>query len=149
MKTYNLNDRRCQLYLTRVERRRDDLLSDTTFTKASRIISEIRKRGDQALLKHIRMSDLKDFDAGEIRLAGRPAGATDEIAEDLRWAIDAAVDTVRRMHREQVPEDAAHETNGTVVVTRLRPVSSVGIVLPSHPQADLVVLVGTVVPARA
>jgi len=148
MKVYHVKDEKGQRFLGRLERRRELLLSEQTFAKARAVISEIRKRGDRALLKHIRALDLEGLSGDEIRLTGIPSGSEEELPDDLRRAIDASVDAVTRFHRGQVSEGYTQENDGTLLSLRLHSVPSVGIVLPSRHHVDLTSLIMLAVPAR-
>ncbi|MCG6964589.1 MAG: histidinol dehydrogenase [Acidobacteria bacterium] len=148
MKVYHVKDEKGRRLLARLERRRGLLLSDQTFTKARTVISEIRKRGDRALLKHIRALDLEGLAGDEIRLTGMPTSGEEELSDDLRRALDASIDAVTRFHREQVSEGYTQENDGTLLSLRLRPVPSAGIVLPSRYHVDLTSLIMLAVPAR-
>jgi len=148
MKVYHVKEEKAEKYLARLEQRRERLLSDQTFAKARGVISEIRKRGDRALLKHIRTLDLDELAGHEIRLTGVPTGDENELGDELRRAIDASIDSVRRFHRQQVSEGFTTEGDGSLLSLRLRPVPSVGVVLPTRHHVDITTLIMAVVPAQ-
>ncbi len=148
MKVYHAKEEKGQKYLARLEGRREKLLSDQTFARARAVITEIRKRGDRALLKHIRALDLDELKGEEIRLTGVPTGSEAELGDELRRAIDTAIDSVRRFHRQQVSEGFTLEGDGTLLSLRLRAVPSVGVVLPTRHHVDITSLVMAVVPAQ-
>ncbi len=148
MKVYHVKEEKGQKYVLRIEGRREKLLSDQTFAKARSVISEIRKRGDRALLKHIQTLDLEELAGDEIRLTGTPTGDEHEVTDELRQAIDASIDAVGRFHREQISEGFTLEGDGSLLSLRLRPIPSAGVVLPSRHHVDLTTLIMAVIPAQ-
>jgi len=148
MKTFKLDDSRGQRYLARVLARGETLLDDALLGRVRGVADEIRKRGDAALLKHIRARDLDRMGGREIRI-GAPSGSTEaELGEELCRALDAAVDSARRYHRGQLPESSRHLAEGSFASLDVQPVPSVGIVLGGAEGMPLTSLVMAVVPAR-
>lgn len=148
MKVYRVTEEKGQRYLARIEGRRTALLSDQTFARAKSTIAEIRKRGDQALMKHIRAFDLEALGGGDIRLVGTATSRDETLPDDIVRAVDASIDAVTRFHRQQRLEGYTDEHAGTMLSLRLRPVPAVGVVVPGRQHIDLTSIIMAVVPAR-
>jgi histidinol dehydrogenase len=148
MKTFRLDDVRGQRYLARVLARSETLLDDGLLGRVRAVADEIRKRGDAALLKHIRARDLDRMSGREIRIGAPTGPAEAELGDELRQALDAAIDSARRYHRGQLPEGTRHDSEGSFAALEVRPVPSVGIVLGGADGMPLTSLVMAVVPAR-
>lgn len=148
MRTLKLDDPRGQRYLDRVSARGDRLLGEEAVARAEEVVREVRRRGDAALLKRLRSHDLAGVAGREIRLGAPGAAPESEIGEELRNALDTAVDAVRRVHRAQLPAGSRIEHEGSSVAVRVAPVPSVGVVLAGVERIDLTALVMALVPAR-
>ena len=148
MKIFHLHDAKCERYLTRLDNRPGQLLGDQVFARARAIVADIRRRGDQALLKHIKGYDLDGLSRREIRLGSVENMGEEDVAEDLQWAIDACIDALQRFHRQQQRNGYEIDHDSTRTGLRVHPVASVGVVLPSRQAVDLTSLIMTVVPAR-
>jgi len=148
MKTYHAGDDRAEKYLSRLDGRRGRLLTDALLARARNTVTAIRKRGDRELMKHIRGADLSGLAAREIQLSGGVDAVAGDLPDHVMRALDAAWEAARRFHRAQVPEGFTQNTDGTLAGWRIRPVPSVGIVVPGRERAALSTLIGTVVPAR-
>ncbi len=148
MRTFKLDDARGQRYLDRLLTRGEKLLGDGAVARAAEVVAEIRRRGDAALLKRIRGRDLAGFKGRELRLGAATVADEGEVGEQLRQALDTAVDAVRRVHRSQQMVGSRVENDGTAVTVEVRPVSSVGVALAGVERLDLTALIMALVPAQ-
>ncbi len=148
MKVYRADEEKAERFLERLDTRSARVLSDQTIARARAVIAEIRRRGDAALARHIRTLDLAGLEAREVRLAGGAGAAGAEVADEVARAIDAAIESVQKFHRSQVLEGFTEEHDGTWASWRLRPVQSVGVIVPGHEHPQLTEAVMAVVPAR-
>jgi histidinol dehydrogenase len=145
MRVYRLSEPQANRFLARTAGRGDVVVDDTLRARVAKTVSSIRRRGDQALLRHIRNDDLQDVSPPPIRTAAGPTAASEELGDAVRWALNAALEETRRVHLEHTPT-ADCEGNGSR--RRTRAVGSVGLVLPHRRHPDLVRLIGSLVPAR-
>lgn len=117
--------------------------------RVTEIMTDVRLRGDEALVDMARRYDNVDLADVEIP-AERWDAALANLDPVLRRALKRATDNIRRFHAAQLPEDVVLEVEPGVRVTRRWvPLRSVGIYAPgglaAYPSS---VLMG-VVPARA
>ena len=102
-----------------------------THERVREIISDVRARGDSALLEFTRRFDGVPLAAIEVGTAEFAAAETALDAEQRR-AIDRAIANVRRFHEAQVGTALRVETEAGVVCERqFRPIDAVGLYVPA------------------
>ncbi len=148
MKVYHVGDDRAERFLARLDGRRERLLSDAVLAKVRNTVQAIRKRGDRELMKYIRQADLSGLGANEIQISGAVDSREGDLPDHVVRALDGVWEAARRFHRAQVPEGFTQTGDGTMTGWRLRPVPSVGIVVPGGERAAMAALIGAAVPAR-
>ena len=97
----------------------------------ARIIDQVRVDGDLALKALTRRFDQVSVD--KLRLdESEMASAASQLSSDLREAIDAAIGTLERYHRETLPKPFEVETAPGVRCGRMiRPIETVGLYVPA------------------
>jgi histidinol dehydrogenase len=102
-----------------------------TYERVREIISDVRARGDSALLEFTRRFDGVALPAIEVGTAEFAAAETALDAEQ-RQAIDRAIANVRRFHEAQIGTALRVETEAGVVCERqFRPIDAVGLYVPA------------------
>lgn len=132
----------------RLVRRGESVLDARTLRKAEKIVREVRKRGDKALLDFARRLDgsLAESAAGlalapeEIDPRDLPAGFTE--------ALERAIVAVERFHLPQVRSGYRLEDEGVLLEERITPLRRVGLYVPGGRASYPSTVVMTVVPAR-
>ena len=116
---------------------------------AARIIADVQKRGDAALIEWTRKLDGLDLTTGiwvpqrEIDLAGN------DVSKDLRNAIEHAARNIRRVAEKQLPHGWTLEVEpGVSIRQEVRPIESVGCYIPGGRYSLLSTLLMTVIPAQ-
>ncbi len=112
--------------------RRPAQQNSTAFQEQVReIISDVRTRGDSALLEFTRRFDGVALTAIEVSAAEFAAAET-ALNTEQRQAIDRAIANVRRFHEAQVGTPLRVETEPGVVCERqFRPIDAVGLYVPA------------------
>jgi histidinol dehydrogenase len=117
---------------------------------ASRIIAEVQKRGDRALL-----SWSAKLDGDAVRKRGlwinreEMAAASHRVDRNFLRAVEHAATNVRRVAEKQLPQEwSLRVENGVTVRQLVRPLDSIGCYIPGGRFALLSTLVMTVVPAQ-
>ncbi|WP_435099238.1 histidinol dehydrogenase [Halarchaeum sp. P4] len=110
------------------------------------IVSRVREEGDAALRQFA--SEFDDVEVGNIDVTDEAERAADDIDDDVREAIETAVENVRAFHEAQMPEDWTEEFDGRELGRRFRPVERVGAYVPGGAAAYPSSVVMTVVPAK-
>jgi histidinol dehydrogenase len=115
---------------------------------SARIVKDVRKKGDAALLRYVRKFDgftgkgLR-VDEDEIR------AALQQVTPEFRSALETAAGNIRRFCEWQKPQDWIHEAQSGVRLGQLvRPLDSVGCYVPGgrHPLPSTLLM--TVIPAQ-
>lgn len=108
------------------------------------VLSQIRLRGDEALLEYTNRFDRRTVTAvPELEIsAGALADALETIGTGERQALELAAERVRRYHQHQKQESWSYqEADGTVLGQQITPLDRVGIYVPggkaSYPSSVL------------
>ncbi len=115
------------------------------------VIAAVRRDGDGALVSLTnRLDRRRATDVGELEIPReRLAEARERIDADLRRALEAAADRIRRYHQHQKQESWSYEeADGTRLGQQITPLDRVGVYVPggkaSYPSSVLM----NVIPAR-
>ena len=98
------------------------------------MVEDVRRRGDAALVEYTRRFDGADVPMDGIRVTTAEFdAAADSLDEDLREALDYAIENVRRFHRAQVRHAAetVQVRPGIIASERHTPIDAVGLYVPS------------------
>ncbi len=107
------------------------------------IISEVRQRGDAALIELTKHFDNLDLKTHTMRISdGELEDCVAQVNIKERNALELAASRIREYHKKQFPEDHSwKETNGAELGWRWRPVSAAGLYVPgglaSYPSSVL------------
>jgi histidinol dehydrogenase len=134
----------------RLVRRGEAVLDGKTLRKAEKIVREVRRRGDRALLDFARRLDGAEGAAvADLALAPLPG---DEGGADLpagfAEALERAIAAVERYHAPQARRGYRMEEDGVSLEERIEPLRRVGLYVPGGRASYPSTVVMTVVPAR-
>jgi histidinol dehydrogenase len=117
---------------------------------AQRIVNDVRRRGDRALLAWTKRLDGMELDRGEIWVSRDELRAARRAASgDLIRAIERAARNIRRVAERQKPQAWKLEVESGVRVAQIvRPLRSVGCYVPGGRFSLLSTLLMTVIPAQ-
>jgi len=139
------------------DRRRSDLAAEKV---ASRIVADVRKRGDQALfawthqLDHVRLTPKSlwvrsgiDKDARQRRSLAANSAA--QVTPGLRAALEHAARNIRRVAERQLPRSWSIAVEpGVRVGQRVTPLDTIGCYVPGGRHSLVSTLLMTAVPAQ-
>lgn len=136
--------------LDRLTRRGEAVLDAKTLSRVEKIVREIRKRGDRALLDSARRFD--GVEAGSVAglaLSPPPSDAgPDGLPAGFVEALERAIAAVERFHAPQVRAGYRLEEEGVELEERVTPLRRVGVYVPGGRASYPSTVVMTVVPAR-
>jgi len=121
----------------------EDLTADEAVV---RIVTDVRQKGDAALLDYMRRVDGVELDSLEVDDAERKQ-AHEEVDSELASALRTAAEQVRSFHQQQMShgfQEFSHGGLGQVV----RPIERVGIYVPGGTAAYPSTVLMTAIPAR-
>ena len=110
------------------------------------IINQVRADGDEALYEFNRRFD--DVDCDTLVATDAISGAADVIDEDVRYALEVAIDRVRAFHERQRRDDWTDDFEGLTLGRQFRPIERVGAYVPGGSAAYPSTVIMTVVPAK-
>ena len=132
----------------RLVRRGDAVLDDKTLRKAEKIVREVRKKGDRALLDFARRLDGAEANSvAELALSSEPVDPADLPAGFVE-ALERAIAAVERYHAPQARTGYRLEEEGIELEERIMPLERVGLYVPGGRASYPSTVVMTVVPAR-
>jgi histidinol dehydrogenase len=112
----------------------------------ARILADVRARGDDAVAEYSARFDGWDGPA-EIDAADA-ARALEDLDDDLRAALERAVEQVRWFHERCRPADWSDERGGARMGVRHEPLERVGVYVPGGLSPLVSTAIMTIVPAR-
>jgi histidinol dehydrogenase len=121
-----------------------------TYRVASRIVSDVRRRGDSALEDWSRKLDETDISGPEIWISKKEmTAAKRRVDKQFLRAVERAAKNVRKVAERQLPRGWSLRVESGVGIRQLvRPLDSVGCYIPGGRFALLSTLVMTAVPAQ-
>jgi histidinol dehydrogenase len=115
--------------------------------RVARIVNDVRRRGDRALLSYARRFDGLTGSV-EVTRAEMQRGAA-SLESDVRRAIAAAARNIRHVARRQVPRGwTTHPVPGVTIVQRVAPLERVGCYVPGGRYPLPSSLLMTAIPAK-
>ncbi|MCZ4408935.1 histidinol dehydrogenase [Cryomorphaceae bacterium 1068] len=124
---------------------RPDFENDRIKESVEEILAEVKNGGDAAVLNFTRRFDDADLDGIKINLEAD----TDDLSEDLKAAINLAIENIERFHRAQTDEVEKIETAPGVTCWRKSlPIEKVGLYVPGGTAPLLSSLMMLGVPAK-
>ena len=134
----------------RLLRRGEAVLDGKTLRRAEKIVQDVRRRGDRALLDYVRRLDgLAASAVADLALAplqGDGKGA--DLPAGFVEALERAIVAVERFHAPQVRAGYRIEEDGVDLEERIVPLRRVGVYVPGGRASYPSTVVMTVVPAR-
>jgi histidinol dehydrogenase len=116
---------------------------------AARIIADVRRHGDEALLRWTQKLDGIDLGAGMWVATPEIAAAGAAVSKELRRALAHAERNIRRVAEKQLPRGWTLEVERGVKIGQVvRPLESVGCYIPGGRYSLLSTLLMTVIPAQ-
>jgi histidinol dehydrogenase len=116
---------------------------------AARIVDDVRRRGDSALLTWTKKLDGIDLRSEGVWISsGEIAAATSRVSTDFLRAVKHAARNVRRVAEKQLPRTWTIEVEPGVAIGQVvRPIETIGCYIPGGRHALISTLVMTSVPA--
>jgi histidinol dehydrogenase len=133
--------------LTAFETAQDDSVDQTV----AAILSDVRKRGDAAVLEYTaRFDGLQVADMRALELSARELrAALDALVREDRAALEAAAERIRAYHVKQLASSWQYtESNGTVLGQQVTPLDRVGLYVPGGKAAYPSSLLMNATPAK-
>jgi histidinol dehydrogenase len=134
----------------RLAGRGEAVLDERTLRRAARIVTDVRKLGDPALLAYARKLDgaAADAVAGLALDPSLPGHEGEELPAGFAEALERSIAAVERFHAPQARTGYRLEEEGVVLEALVTPLRRVGIYVPGGRAAYPSTVVMTVVPAR-
>jgi histidinol dehydrogenase len=125
--------------------------TDSVDEVVAAIITDVRARGDTALLEYTARFDRLTLSAGQLRVTtAEIEAATQSIPAPLLEALDLAASRISAFHQAQLPQDLAmRDAAGLDLGMRWTPLDAVGIYVPGGKAAYPSSVLMNALPARA
>lgn len=117
---------------------------------ASKIVGDVRRRGDAALATWVKKLDGIDLHRESLWISGGEIrAARQQVSRDLLRALEHAARNVRRVAEKQLPKPWTMEVEPGVKISQLvRPIEAIGCYIPGGRFALVSTMVMTVIPAK-
>ncbi len=133
----------------RLVRRGEAVLDEKTLRRAAKIVGDVRRQGDRALLAYARRLDGTDAGSvAELALMPPPKDGGNELPVGFVEALERAIAAVERFHAPQVRAGYRLEEEGVELEERITPLRRVGLYVPGGRASYPSTVVMMVVPAR-
>ncbi|MEW5736428.1 MAG: histidinol dehydrogenase [Thermodesulfobacteriota bacterium] len=123
--------------LARIQKRGVEF-STKDLARVSKILADVRKNGDEAVLRYTREFDAPDFSGSSLRVPAKAiAEAPDKLPADVRETIVRAAGNVRSFHEKAVPRSwITTDRPGTILGQLVGPVDAAGVYVPGGRRGD-------------
>jgi histidinol dehydrogenase len=112
-------------------RRATAVFAPSVVRESRRTIDDVRRRGDAAVLMHVRRFDRAGARAADLWIDARAIrSAARRCPPDLRAALDRSYDAILAFHEKQRPKQVAHRGTAFTEVLVARPLARVGGCVP-------------------
>ena len=117
---------------------------------AARIIADVRKRGDAALLAWTKELDQADLAASDLWISQKEIrAAARQVSPDFLRAVRQAARNIRRVAEKQLPRPWSLEVHAGVRISqRVLPIESIGAYIPGGSALLISTLLMTAIPAQ-
>jgi histidinol dehydrogenase len=117
---------------------------------AARIIADVRKRGDAALLAWTKELDQADLTANDLWISQKEIrAASRQVGPDFLRAVRQAARNIRRVAEKQLPRPWSLEVQAGVRISqRVLPIESIGAYIPGGSALLISTLLMTAIPAQ-
>ena len=117
---------------------------------AARIIADVRKRGDAALLAWTKELDQADLTANDLWISQKEIrAAARQVSPDFLRAVRQAARNIRRVAEKQLPRSWSLEVQAGVRISqRVLPIESIGAYIPGGSALLISTLLMTAIPAQ-
>ena len=131
-------------------RSRGLLQDDTVLRTVNRILEDVRKNGDKAVVKYTRKFDAPRIAIKELRVTERELNkAYSQVDSDFLDAINHARTNIERFHQKQLRNSwITAEEDGVLLGHLIRPLERVGVCVPAASQLLVSSLIMNVVPPK-
>jgi histidinol dehydrogenase len=129
---------------------RGQLEDESVLRTVRRILQDVRRNGDRAVIKHTRKFDAPRISIAELRVTDAEfEDAYPQVDSEFVHAVQQARTNVERFHQKQLRNSwFSTEADGVILGHHIRPLKRVGICVPSVSQLLVSSLIMCVVPAK-
>lgn len=129
---------------------RPEGVPDQVMEKVRKIVGDVRRRGDSALLEYTEKFDGVKISSQEIKVnLNDLKRAYDSLSDEVKRSIANSAERIRRFQERQILQTFTIETApGLYVSVRYRPISSAGVYIPGGRAAYFSTVLMTVLPAK-
>jgi len=128
--------------------KRNENFNEKVDESVKKILDEVKKQGDQALIKYTKEFDKIDLKIDELFLSKEIIlSYKDKINQDVLSSFKKAIKNVKKFHELQIPKDYELSENGVRLRSRWKALDSVGLYVPGGQAVYPSSLIMNIVPA--
>lgn len=125
-------------------------ITEQVMESVRKIVSDVKSRGDPALLEYTERFDGIKISAQEIRVDPQDLrSAFESVSDDIKSGMSNSADRIKRFQERQIPKPFMMETApGVSVGVKFVPLGSVGVYIPGGRAPYFSTVLMTVIPAK-
>ena len=114
----------------------------------SAIINDVKKNGDNALIKYAKKFDNIIITKKKIKLNNNIINKNIKVDKKILNSFKKAIKNITKFHKKQLPNDIIHNNNNINLKSRWKPIDSVGLYVPGGKAFYPSSLIMNVIPAK-
>ena len=129
--------------------KRSEMEIDQFEGSVKEIIKAVKEKGDQALIEFTEKFDKVKITAEQIQVPFEEMEkAYEELDDELKWALEVAIERVREFHEKQVENSYFKEEEGMILGQKVIPMERAGLYVPGGKAAYPSTVIMNAVPAE-
>ena len=146
MRILKLNDKNINYFIKKTLEERNNFKDKNLDQKVKKIILDVKKNGDEALIKYSHMFDNIKLNKTNIKLNVNKK--ITNINLDILNSFKKAITNISRFHRKQLPKNIIQNENNITLKSLWKPIDSVGLYVPGGEAFYPSSLIMNAVPAK-
>ncbi len=146
MRILKLNDKNINYFIKKTLEERNNFKDKNLDQKVKKIILDVKKNGDEALIKYSYMFDNIKLNKTNIKLNVNKK--ITNINLDILNSFKKAITNISRFHRKQLPKNIIQNENNITLKSLWKPIDSVGLYVPGGEAFYPSSLIMNAVPAK-
>ena len=128
--------------------RKNNLDEDDLYKTVKEIINNVKKNGDNALIKYAKKFDRIELNKNKLKLNLKSIRNKIKIDKNILLSFKKAIKNINKFHKKQLPKNIIQNENDILLKSDWRPIDSVGLYVPGGEAFYPSSLLMNVIPAK-
>ena len=134
--------------LRKILNKRNSFTDNTLDQKVKKIINEVKKNGDKALIKYTKKFDKIEIKNNKLKLNLKSQKTDLKIDTKIFKSFKKAISNITKFHKKQIPKNILQNENNIILQSQWKPIDSVGLYVPGGEAFYPSSLIMNVIPAK-